>query len=152
MARIRIERYRDEFQNDVLHVWESSVRATHHFIAPDDIEFFKTLVEGIDFNSFDVYCAFDESNRMAGILGVAEKKLEMLFLVPGQMGKGIGRQLMEFVMSTLHVDKVDVNEGNTGAIDFYKKFGFEVYDRTPLDDHGKPYPILKMRLNRPGQH
>jgi putative acetyltransferase len=143
---MRVLKYRDEYRDDVIDVWERSVRATHDFLAPDDIDFFKAIVHGIDFNAFDVYCAFDEADRMIGILGVADHKLEMLFLTPDQIGRGVGKQLMQFVMSELGATKVDVNEGNINAISFYKKFGFQVYDRTPLDDHGKPYSILKMRL------
>lgn len=146
LCAMRILKYNDEFRSELTDVWEASVRATHNFLDPSDIDFFKTLVQGIDFNAFDVYCAFDETNRMVGILGVAEGKLEMLFIRPDQIGKGVGRLLMQFVLSTLNVTKVDVNEGNTNAIAFYKKFGFVVYDRTALDDHGKPYPILKMKL------
>ena len=127
-------------------LWERSVRATHDFLTAEDIDGLVPQVQAMDFNSFDVYCAFDENDKMVGILGVAEQKLEMLFLEPAEIGKGIGRQLIQFVMKDLAVDKVDVNEGNTKAIDFYKKFGFKVYDRTPLDDHGNPYPILKMKL------
>lgn len=146
LCAMRIVKYSDEFRSELIDLWEASVRATHDFLEPADIDFFKTLVQGIDFNSFDVYCAFDDSNRMVGILGVADGKLEMLFLLPDQIGKGVGKLLMQFVLNTLGVTKVDVNEGNTNAIGFYKRFGFQVYDRTPLDDHGKPYPILKMRL------
>lgn len=145
--RLNIKRYKDEFRSELIDLWEASVRATHDFLDPDDIDFFKTLVQGIDFHAFEVYCAFDDNNRMVGILGVADKKLEMLFLAPDQIGKGVGKQLMDFVLNTLYVDKVDVNEGNVKATEFYKKFGFKVYDRTPLDDHGKPYPILKMGLS-----
>ncbi len=142
---IQILKYNDTFRKELIDVWEASVRATHHFLEPGDIDFFKTLVEGIDFNTFDVYCAFD-NNKMIGILGVADRKLEMLFISPDNIGKGFGRELMKFILDELNVDQVDVNEGNINATEFYKKFGFKVYDRTPLDDHGKPYPILKMRL------
>jgi len=141
-----ITRYKDEYRSEMIGLWERSVRATHDFLERDDIEFFKSLVEGIDFHAFEVYCVFDDGNRMVGIFGVAEGKLEMLFLSPDRIGKGIGRKMMEFVMKELKVDKVDVNEGNTKATGFYKKFGFKVYDRMPVDDHGKAYPILKMRL------
>lgn len=142
---LEILKYKDAWRNDMIALWERSVRATHDFLAPDDIDFFKSLVQGIDFNSFDVYCAF-EGAEMVGILGVLDRKLEMLFLEPKFIGKGYGKQLMDFSLSELHVNSLDVNEGNANAIEFYKRSGFQVYDRTELDDHGKAYPILKMKL------
>lgn len=128
-----------------MEVWEQSVRATHLFLKIEDIAFYKSIVEKMDFSAFDVYCVFD-SVCMVGILGVANHKLEMLFLRPGYIGKGIGRYLMNFVLRELGVNQVDVNEGNAAAVAFYEKFGFQCYDRTALDDSGRPYPILKMRL------
>ena len=44
-----------------------------------------------------------------------------------------------------YADKVDVNEQNTGVVAFYKKLGFETYERTEKDDRGKDYPLLRMR-------
>jgi putative acetyltransferase len=82
---------------------------------------------------------------MIGIFGTADRKLEMLFLVPESIGLGVGKFLLEFVLYELNVDSVDVNEGNLNAVNFYKHFGFKVYDRKPIDDSGKPYPILKMK-------
>lgn len=143
---VTILRYKDAWRNDVIDVWERSVRATHDFLQPGDIDFFKTLVEGIEFNAFQVYCAIDANNKIIGIVGVADRKLEMLFILPEYIGKGLGKHLMNFVLTELNVNSVDVNEENANATEFYKRFGFKVYDRTPLDDHGKPYPILKMRL------
>ncbi|GFI71275.1 hypothetical protein IMSAG250_00468 [Clostridiales bacterium] len=34
------------------------------------------------------------------------------------------------------------------AKDFYEYMGFKVYQRNELDDQGKPYPVLYMRLER----
>ena len=61
-------------------------------------------------------------------------------------GKGIGKAITKFAIHELKVNEVDVNEGNTNGVEFYKHFGFEQYDRTPIDSTGKPYPILMMRL------
>ncbi|HEY0744586.1 MAG TPA: GNAT family N-acetyltransferase [Chryseosolibacter sp.] len=145
-ATVKIQKYKSAYREQVIDVWEQSVRATHHFLEPSDIDFYKTLVEGIDFNSFDVYCVFDDTDGMIGIIGVADFKLEMLFLKPKSIGKGIGKALMNFILEDLKVTKVDVNEGNAKAVEFYQRAGFKVFDRTALDDHGKPYPILKMKL------
>jgi putative acetyltransferase len=142
---LEIRKYKDTWRKEMLALWEKSVRATHDFLDPADIDFFKNIVQGIDFNSFEVYCAF-EGKEMIGILGVHERKLEMLFLDPDHIGKGYGKELMNFILNDLRVTKVDVNEGNHNATEFYKRFGFRVYERTDVDDHGKPYPILKMEL------
>lgn len=142
-----IKKYDDRYRDQVLRVWEASVRATHDFLRPEDIDFFKAIVETIDFNQFDVRLALS-GDKVLGFLGVAGNKLEMLFLDPESIGKGVGKALTRLAIDELHVTEVDVNEGNTNAVAFYKHFGFEQYDRTPLDSSGKPYPILMMRLRK----
>ena len=44
---------------------------------------------------------------------------------------------------------VDVNEQNWPARSFYEALGFVVIGRSPLDDTGRPYPILHMRRGAP---
>lgn len=39
-----------------------------------------------------------------------------------------------------------VNEQNLKAIQFYKKYGFETFERTDKDDQGRHYPLLRMKL------
>lgn len=80
-------------------------------------------------------------------MGVIDKKIEMLFLSPAYIGQGLGKKLMVYALTELHADKVDVNEQNLYAVEFYKKFGFETYGRTDKDDQGRDYPILKMKLS-----
>lgn len=143
---ISIKKYEDRYHEDVLAVWEASVRATHLFLPEEDIVFFRSLVHTIDFHSLPVYCALNENREVIGFLGVSGSKLEMLFLKPEYMGKGIGKQLMKFAFDNLGVNELDVNEDNANARAFYKKFGFRVKSRRPLDDCGKPYPILNMKL------
>jgi hypothetical protein len=45
---------------------------------------------------------------------------------------------------------VDVNEQNVAGRSFYEALGFVVIGRSPLDDTGRPYPILHMRRDAPG--
>ena len=142
-----IVRYDDRYREQVLKVWEASVRATHDFLKAEDIDFYKAIVETIDFNQFEVRLAMSEHNDVLGFLGVAANKLGMLFLQPDYRGKGIGKALTRLAIDELNVTEVDVNEGNTNAVGIYKYFGFEQYDRSPLDSSGKPYPILMMRLS-----
>jgi putative acetyltransferase len=141
-----IIRYTDELKQDLISVWERSVLATHTFLSKDDVTHYKQVVAGIDYNAFDVYCYLDEHTKLAGFIGVADAKIEMLFLTPEYIGKGIGKALLIYAMQHLHATEVDVNEQNQHAIAFYESFGFTTYQRTETDSDGKPYPILKMRL------
>ncbi len=143
---IEIKPYEEKFKAQLLSVWEKSVLATHDFLSPEDFISIKEIVQTIDFNAFDVYCLLHE-NKVVGFIGVAERKVEMLFLDPEYSGKGLGKKLMGFAFTNLNVNKVDVNEQNLNAVGFYKKLGFETYERTEKDDQGKNYPLLRMELH-----
>ena len=136
-----------EYQ-EVVEVWEASVRATHHFLKEEDIAYFKPLILNTYLDAVELRCIRNNEREIMGFLGVAEKNLEMLFVHPDHRGKRIGKSLLDFSISHLEVTKVDVNEQNEQAVGFYKHCGFEVIDRSELDATGKPYPILHMALKK----
>ena len=129
---------------EIIDVWEQSVRATHHFLPEEYLQQIKTLLPSI-FPAVQIFVAQD-NNKIAGFLGVAEKKIEMLFIHPDSRGKGIGKQLTEFAIHELQANKVDVNEQNEQATGFYQRMGFVVTGREETDGLGKPYPLLLMEL------
>jgi putative acetyltransferase len=141
-----IEPYKEQYREQIIKIWEKSVHATHKFLSPEDYEFFKKIVSGIDFSEFTMFCSTNKKKEITGFIGIAGKKVEMLFLHPEYMGRGIGKSLMKKAFTELKISEVDVNEQNINAVNFYKKLGFEVYARTPNDGEGKPYPILKMKI------
>ena len=132
--------------NNILKVWESSVRATHTFLSEKDIISIKPQVrEGVNYVS-TLVCVRDEEDIIQAFMGVHENKIEMLFVRNKHRGKGIGKILIEYAISKLNVKYVDVNEDNIQGVGFYKHIGFEVFKRSDLDDHGDPFPILHMML------
>lgn len=137
--------YKEEHREQMISVWERSVRSTHHFVNSGEVDRLKELVKQIDFNSFSVYCLISE-NKVLGFLGVEDYVIESLFLDPDYIGQRLGTKLMNFAINELKADKVNVNEQNLDAIKFYSKFGFVTYERTEKDDYGNDYPILKMKL------
>jgi len=125
---------------DIMRVWESSVLATHHFLAQEDFELFKSIIPSQVLPVLELYVIGD--NHIAGVLGVAGDGLEMLFIEAESRGKGYGKALTQFAINQLHISKVDVNEQNPQAVDFYRKMGFVQTGRSALDGMGKPYPLL----------
>jgi len=142
---IEIVKYSDIYREQLLDVWEKSVLATHGFLSQADFQEIKELLATIDFNAFDVYCLL-EAGKLIGFIGTANQKVEMLFLLPERIGIGLGRRLLNFATRVLHANKVDVNEQNKKALEFYSKFGFEAYERTDKDEQGRNYPLIRMVL------
>ena len=66
-----------------------------------------------------------EAGVPAGFLGIENDRLEMLFLSPGERGKGLGKQLVELGIQQYGVREVNVNEQNPQAVGFYAHLGFE---------------------------
>ncbi len=131
---------------ELIRIWEESVRATHDFITEDDIQFYKPLILNEYFKMVKLFCDKDEKQQITGFMGIAEDKLEMLFVDPAKHGKGIGKKLLTYAITKEKVKKVDVNEQNEQAVGFYKHMGFSVVSRSEVDAAGKNYPILSMEL------
>lgn len=124
-------------------LWEESVRATHHFLAAGDIEFFRPQVRTEALPRADLWIIRGASGRFEAFMGIEGKKIEMLFVAPAMRGRGLGRQLTEHALE-LGARQVDVNEQNNAAAEFYLRRGFSVVLRDEFDPLGKPYPILHL--------
>ena len=134
--------------DELVSVWEASVRATHHFLKEEDLIFYRKAIhsEYLSSGMLQLFCLKDESGIITGFTGLSEDHIEMLFVSPDNMGQGIGKTLLRFGVDDLNKHKVDVNEQNDQAIGFYAHFGFRVAGRSAVDSSGKPYPILHMSL------
>ncbi|MFD1771665.1 GNAT family N-acetyltransferase [Sphingobacterium suaedae] len=128
----------------LIELWESSIRASHHFLSEEDIGFYRELIRTY-LPLMDVYC-IDENGAAIGFAGLSEGMLEALFVHPGYTGKGIGKQLLLFAVHEKGIRRVDVNEQNQQALSFYEHFGFTIIGRSELDPSGRPYPILMLQL------
>ncbi len=126
-------------------LWESSVRASHDFLAAGDVEFYMPYVREA-LRSVPLLFVARESGRTAGFMGITAAHLDALFLAPEYFGRGAGAFLMAAALAR-GVRSVDVNEQNARARRFYEKHGFRAVSRRETDDCGKPYPIIRMELD-----
>ena len=136
---------KDEYA-EIVGVWEASVRATHDFMSEDDIQFLKPLILDEYLSAVELRCIKNDAGNILGFLGVAEGKIEMLFVHADRRGEGIGKLLLNYAVNDMGATKVDVNEQNPLALGFYEHLGFKVTGRSPVDGTGKPFPLLHMQL------
>ena len=129
----------------LLTVWERSVKATHTFLSGEEIARIKPHVPEALEQVPHLVVLEDEAGIPAAFMGIAERKLEMLFLAPEMRGKGWGKRLLQYGLERYAVEEVTVNEQNPQALGFYEHMGFQTCRRTERDEQGGPYPILYMR-------
>ncbi len=78
--------------------------------------------------------------------------LHQLYILPGQQGRGIGRQLLEEVLECFFDAEritLEVDPGNIGAIRFYQRHGFDQTGRTDncgTGQSGIPALVFEKRL------
>ncbi len=133
-------------------IWDKSVRTSHHFLTETAIQALRPCV-GEALTEVPLLAIAESEGIMAGFIGICDTKIEMLFVAPEAIGHGVGHALVSWAIRQHGVRYIDVNEQNHHAAAIYRHWGFTVYDRTPTDDAGRPYPILKMQWSgQPSPH
>ncbi|MGQ4273243.1 acetyltransferase [Terrihabitans sp. B22-R8] len=140
---MNIRRARRDELDLLLDIWLRAVERTHDFLTPADIEFYKPLVRTRYLPFADLWVVA-ENGVPLGFLGIAGSKVESLFVDPDHHRRGIGRALLAHAFRLAGPLRIDVNEQNRPARKFYARMGFEEIGRSPLDDLGKPFPLLHL--------
>jgi putative acetyltransferase len=131
----------------LLDIWLRSVQATHTFVSEEDIQSFIPLVQDyLASNEPEFWILCSDAGAIMGFMGMAGSKIEALFLAPEFHRRGGGRRLVQHAQALRGQLTVEVNEQNRMACRFYEACGFVVEGRSELDDTGRPYPLLQMRL------
>ena len=129
----------------VVQIWRDAVDATHDFLSPDDRLAIEEQVR-VFLPRTPLWLAVDELGKVLGFMLLDEGSMEALFIDPAHHGEGVGRKLVEHALSISPGLVTNVNEQNAQALSFYRKLGFVVTGRSPLDDQGRPYPLLHMKF------
>jgi putative acetyltransferase len=143
----QIRRARAADNDTLVALWVRSVRATHEFLTETDIAALRPCVrEALSDDALELWVLTEGTDVPIGFMGLAGHDIAALFLEPARRGQGGGRRLVAHAQGLRdgHLT-VDVNEQNPAARGFYEALGFVVVGRSPLDDGGRPFPILHMR-------
>ena len=133
-----------ELIEQLTNVWEASVKATHLFLSPSEVDSIKSYVPSALAEIAHLIIAESDDCPIA-FMGIDGQKLEMLFLSPDYRGQGLGKRLLLYGIDHHQINEVTVNEQNPLAQGFYEHMGFRTYKRTKHDEMGAPYPLLYMR-------
>ena len=131
--------------DEVFEVWKESVKATHDFLKEQDFNEMKPQLRDY-LDKIIIEVAYDmELKSILGFANVKDNNLNMLFLHPDSIGRGIGSGLFDYMMEKYAFLSLDVNKDNPKAKEFYLHKGFKVVSESTTDDDGRHYPILHMK-------
>jgi putative acetyltransferase len=134
----------DEYEA-LLDIWLQASRVGHFFLGEAVLKSQLSRVREDYLPNAETWTAVQGSP--VGFVSMLGPRIGGLFVAPVALGRGIGRALVEHVASRHAPLTVDVYEANKDALAFYERLGFAVRARTPFDDEGRPFPLL--RLTRP---
>lgn len=132
----------------LLCIWEKSVKATHLFLSEDEVKDIKKYIPQALKDIAHLIIAENTDKIPVAFMGIEAQKLEMLFITPEERGKGLGKKLIQYGIENHSINKLTVNEQNPLAKGFYEHMGFHVYTQTDHDEQGNPYPLLYMKLKK----
>ena len=143
----RIRKARPDDVPRLFEIWHAAVAATHDFVSRADRAEIAAIVRDQYLPAAPLWVAVDEADRPLGFMGMTGATMDSLFIDPAHHGRGIGRAMVDHAKAIAPALSVDVNEQNDGAVAFYRHLGFRQVGRSPVDDSGRPYPLLHLRLD-----
>lgn len=146
MKIIEIAEITPSLLEQLIVVWERSVKATHLFLTESEIDKIKKYIPQALNRIAHLIIVENKEGCPVAFMGIEDQKLEMLFIAPEKRGKGLGRKLILHGIEHYSVNELTVNEQNPLARGFYEHMGFHVYKQTDHDEQGNPYPLLYMKL------
>lgn len=127
-------------------IWEKSVKTTHLFLSEDEVKTIKKYIPQALNDIAHLIIAENTDKIPVAFMGIETQKLEMLFITPEEQGNGLGKKLIQYGIKNYSINELTVNEQNPLAKGFYEYMGFHVYKRTDYDEQGNAYPLLYMKL------
>jgi GNAT superfamily N-acetyltransferase len=100
----------------------------------------------------DTYCAVVE-NKVVGVYAIRVRddasELEHFWVLPGFMGKGVGRKLFEHALETAREKGANHMriESDPNATDFYRKLGAHQVGEVPGRPEGRVLPLMVIHLS-----
>ena len=122
-----IRKYIESDIDEILEGWYQASRMAHPFSDADFMGMEKRNIRDVYIPNTSTWVYTDEY-LILGFISMMGNEVGAIFVRPDHHGKGIGRQLMDFVSDFHEEMEVEVFERNSVGRAFYDKYGFELLE------------------------
>lgn len=127
-------------------IWLDASLIAHPFIGRQRLLEQRLLIEDKYLPNSETWVAC-QGNKSLGFISLLDNFVGGIFVEPGQQGKGVGRQLISYVLERKGELSLEVYTQNEQAVRFYTSLGFREVSRRPYDDEGMPFENARLTLS-----
>ena len=130
---------------ELLNVWYTSTRIAHPFMDEPFLEKERKQVRDVYIPNTKTW-VFPNANGLDGFISMMGNEVGAIFVRPEMQGKGIGKQLMDWV-AQFHAElEVEVFRENPIGRRFYDRYGFRTIKESVHEETGRD--LLRMKFSR----
>ena len=130
--------------DNIMAIWLSSTIQAHDFISEEYWNKSYDLVKNTYLPQSETY-VYTENGDILGFISIINKEfIGALFIKREYQGKGIGKELIEFVKSHYDVLSLAVYKENKDAVNFYINRGFKSISEQLNEDTNEPEYIMSI--------
>ena len=96
IIEITLKNRTKDLVEQLLKVWESSVRSTHLFLSDNEIREIKNYIPQALHEIPHLVIIKNDNALPVGFMGIVDNHLEMLFIAHEERGNGLGKKLLEY--------------------------------------------------------
>lgn len=130
-----IRKYNSDDTDALIKIWDNAEALAHPFLSAEVRDQVRKDMRNMYLPNTETW-VLEKEGAPVGFIAMIGKEIGGLFLDPSQQGKGLGRQMVDYMVSLKGPLTVEVFKDNKIGLPFYKRYGFEVVGEGAFDASG----------------
>ncbi|WP_353160194.1 N-acetyltransferase [Myroides odoratus] len=139
-----IRLFKAEDSKEVVELWYEASVIAHDFIEASYWHEKKADMAQIYIPNSETY-VYEKENHIVGFVSLIENYIAAIFVAPSEQGKGIGKELMQFIKHKHSILELGVYVKNINSIAFYEKQGFKVVEEKLDESTGEREVVMEYK-------
>ena len=139
-----IRLFKAEDSKEVVELWYEASVIAHDFIEARYWHEKKADMAQIYIPNSETY-VYEKENHIVGFVSLIENYIAAIFVAPSEQGKGIGKELMQFIKHKHSILELGVYVKNINSIAFYEKQGFKVVEEKLDESTGEREVVMEYK-------
>ncbi|WP_417587956.1 GNAT family N-acetyltransferase [Pararhodobacter oceanensis] len=130
-----IRKYKPSDIDHLMNIWDKAEALAHPFLPAEVRAQVRKDIRDIYLPNAEVW-VIEDQGAPVGFIAMIDREIGGLFLDPSRHGKGLGRQLVDHIVTLKGPLTVEVFKSNHIGLPFYQRYGFEITGEGKFDATG----------------